>query len=122
MVDFKIANLNNNSDKYIFKKKSNFKRKSNKRLFIESILMFVMSILIVYLNYLIPNKLSLLQNLPTVLNKSFLLIIDIFSVLYDLLLLSFIFISWFLALILLIGSIYRLFRVSKRSYKKAIYK
>ena len=122
MVDFKIPNLNNNSDKYIFKKKSNFKRKSNKRLFTESILMFIMSILIVYLNYLIPNKVSLLQNLPTILNKSFLLIIDIFSVLYDLFLLCFIFISWFIALILLIGSFYRLFRVSKRNYKKNIYK
>ena len=122
MVDFNIQNFNNNSDKYIFKKKSNFKRKSNRRLFTESILMFIMSILIVYLNYLIPNKVSLLQNLPAILNKSFLLIIDIFSVLYDLFLLCFIFISWFIALILLIGSFYRLFRVSKRNYKKNIYK
>ena len=121
MVDFNLPNLNN-SDKYIFKKKSNFKRKSNKRLFTEAILMFFMSILIVYLNYLIPNKLSLLQNLPIILNKSFLLILDIFSVLYDLFLLSFIFISWIIALILLIGSVYRLFRVSKRNYKKTIYK
>ena len=122
MVDFNIPNLNNNSDKYIFKKKSNFKRKSNKRLFTESILMFIMSILIVYLNYLIPNKASLLQNLPTILNKFLLLIIDIFSVLYDLFLFSFIFISWFMALILMIGSVYRLFRVSKRNFKKTIYK
>ncbi len=121
MLDFNIPNLNNNSDKYIFKKKSNFKRKSNRRLFTESILMFIMSILIVYLNYLIPNKVSLLQNLPAILNKSFLLIIDIFSVLYDLFLLCFIFISWFIAFILLIGSFYRLFRVSKRNYKKNIY-
>ena len=122
MADFKIPNLNNNSDKYIFKKNSNFKRKSNKRLFTESILMFIMSILLVYLNHLIPNKVSLLQNLPVILNKSFLLLIDIFSVFYELFLLSFIFISWFIALILMIGSVYRLFRVSKRNYKKNIYK
>jgi len=122
MVDFNIPNLNNNSDKYIFKKKSNFKRKSNRRLFTESIFMFIMSIFLVYLNYLIPNKVSLLQQLPSILNKSFLLIIDIFSVLYDLFLLCFIFISWFIALILLIGSFYRLFRVSKRNYKNNIYK
>ena len=121
MVDFNIPNLNN-SDKYIFKKKSNFKRKSNKRLLIESILMFFLSILIVYLNYLIPNKVSLLQNLPFILNKSFLLIIDILSILYDVFLLSFIFISWFIVLFLLIGSVYRLFRVTKRNYKKTIYK
>ena len=122
MVDFKIPNLNNNSDKYIFKKKSDVKRKSTKRLFIESILMFIMSILLVFLNHLIPNKLSLLQNLPSILNKSFLLIIDIFSVLYDLFLLTFIFISWFVALILLIGSVYRLLRVLRKSSKKTIYR
>ena len=122
MADFKIPNLNNKSDKYIFKKNSNFKRKSNNRLFTESILMFIMSILLVYLNHLIPNKVSLLQNLPVILNKSFLLLIDIFSVFYELFLLSFIFISWFIALILMIGSVYRLFRVSKRNYKKNIYK
>ena len=122
MVDFNIPNLNNNSDKYIFKKGSNFKRKSKKRLFIESILMFILSMLIVYLNFLIPNKVSLLQNLPALLNKSFLLIIEIFSVLYDLFLFSFIFISWFIALILLIGSFYRLYKVTKRNSKKTIYK
>ena len=79
MVDLNIPNLNMKSDKNIFKKKLNLRRKSKKRLFTESFFLFVFSALLVYLNYLIPNKNLLLQNLPSTFNKSFLLLIDLFS-------------------------------------------
>ena len=102
------------SDKYIFKKKLTLKRKSKKRLFIESTFLLILSILLVYINYLIPNKNLLLQNLPSTINKSFLLLIDLFLSLYEIFLVIFIFASYFTALILMIGSFYRLFRVSKR--------
>ena len=122
MADLNIPNLNLKSDKYIFKKKLSLGRKSKRRLFSESALMFVLSLLLVYINYLIPNKNLLLQNLPITFNKSFLLIIDLFSYIYEILLVIFMFISSFTALILMIGSIYRLFRLSKRKSKKIIYK
>ena len=122
MTDLNIPNLNFKSDKYIFKNKLNLRRKSKRRLFTESLFLFILSVLLVYINYLIPNKNLLLQNLPTTLNKSFLLIIDLFSYLYEILLVIFIFFSSFAALILMIGSIYRLFRVSKRKSKNIIYK
>ena len=61
MTDLKIPNLNMNSNKYIFKKKLSLRRKSKKRLFIESALMFILSFLLLYVNYLIPNKILLLQ-------------------------------------------------------------
>ena len=122
MADLKFPNLNMNSDKYIFKKKLSLKRKSKKRLFTESFFLFVFSVLLVYINYLIPNKILLLQNLPTTLNKSFLLTIDLFSHLYEIFLVIFIFASSFAALILMIGSFYRLFRVYKRKSKQFIYK
>ena len=122
MADLNIPNLNIKSDKYIFKKKLNLRRKSKKRLFTESFLLFIFSVLLVYINYLIPNKNLLLQNLPTTINKSFLLLIDLFSYLYDMFLVIFIFASSFTALILMIGSFYRLFRVSKRKSKKISYK
>ncbi len=122
MADLNIPNFNINSDKYIFKKKLNLRRKSKKRLFTESFFLFAFSILLVYINYLIPNKSLLLQNLPTTLNKSFLLIIDLFSYLYEIFLVIFIFASFFIALILMIGSFYRLFRVFKRRSKQIIYK
>ena len=122
MADLNIPNLNIKSDKYIFKKKLNLRRKSKKRLFTESFFLFLFSVLLVYINYLIPNKNLLLQNLPTTINKSFLLLIDLFSYLYDILLVIFIFTSSFTALILMIGSFYRLFRISKRKSKQISYK
>ena len=122
MADLNIPNLNIKSDKYIFKKKLNLRRKSKKRLFTESFFLFIFSIFLVYLNYLIPNKKFLLQNLPITINKSFLLFIDLFSYLYEIFLVIFIFASSFTALILMVGSFNRLFRVSKRKSKQISYK
>ena len=122
MADLNIPNLNIKSDKYIFKKKLSLRRKSKRRLLIESAFLFILSVLLVYINYLIPNKNLLLQNLPSTFNKSFLLLIDLFSYLYEIILVIFIFASSFTALILMIGSFYRLFRVSKRKSKQIIYK
>ena len=118
MADLNIPNLNIKSDKYIFKKKLNLRRKSKRRLFTESIFLFILSILLVYINYLIPNKNLLIENLPSTFNKSFLLLIDLFSYLYEIFLVIFIFVSSFIALILMIGSLYRLFRVTKRKSKQ----
>ena len=122
MVDLNIPNLNINSDKYIFKKKLNLRRKSKRRLFTEAFILFTLSVLLVYINYLIPNKNLLLKNLPSTFNKSLLLLIDLFSYLYEILLVIFIFVSSFTALILMIGSFYRLFKVSRRKSKQIIYK
>ena len=122
MADLKIPNLNMKSDKYIFKKKLTLRRKSKRRLFVESAFLFILSLFLVYINYLIPNKNLLLKNLPMTLNKSFILIIDLFSNLYEIFLVILIFFFYFIALILLLGSFYRLFRVSKRKSKQIIYK
>ena len=122
MADLNIPNLNIKSDKYIFKKKLNLRRKSKRRLFTEAFFLFILSVLLVYINYLIPNKYLMLQNLPMTFNKSFLLLIDLFSYLYEIFLVIFIFVSSFTALILIIGSFYRLFRISKRKSKQIIYK
>ena len=122
MADLKIPNLNIKSDKYIFKKKLNLRRKSKKRLFTESFFLFIFSVVLVYINYLIPNKKLLLQNLPTTINKSFLLFIDFFSYLYEIFLVIFIFASSFTALIFMVSSFYRLFKVSKKKSKQISYK
>ena len=122
MADLNIPNLNIKSDKYIFKKKLNLRRKSKRRLFTESFFLFILSVLLVYINYLIPNKNLLLQKLPSTFNKSFLLLIDLFSYLYEIFLVIFIFVSSFTALILMIGSFNRLFKVSKRKSKQIVYK
>ena len=122
MADLNIPNLNMKSDKYIFKKKLSLRRKSKRRLFSESVFLFIMSLFLVYINYLIPNKNLLLENLPKTFNKSFGLIIELFSNLYEIFLVIFIFVSSLTALVLMIGSFYRIFRVSKRKSKQFNYK
>ena len=122
MADLNIPNLNIKSDKYIFKKKLNLRRKSKKRLFTEAFILFILSVLLVYINYLIPNKNLLLENLPSTINKSFSLLIDLCSYLYEILLLIFIFASSFTALILMIGSFNRLFKLSRRKSKQISYR
>ena len=122
MAELNIPNLNMKSDKYIFKKNLGLRRKSKRRLFTESAFLFILSLILVYINYLIPNKNLLLQKLPSTFNKSLLLLIDLFSYLYEIFLVIFIFVSSFTALILMIGSFNRLFKVSKRKSKQIVYK
>ena len=122
MADLKIPKLNNKSDKYIFKRKLSLRRKSNRRLYTEAFFLFILSLLLFYINYLIPNKNYLLQNLPTSFYKSFELIIDTFSHLLEIILVIYIFVSSFAAMILIIGSFNRLFRIFRKKSKVITYK
>ena len=122
MADLNIPNLNKKSDKYIFKKKLNLRRKSKRRLFTESAFMFIISLFLLYINYLIPNKILLLKSLPTSLNRSFILFMDLISNLSLVFLVIFIFITYFLTLILLIGSLYRMVKIIKRKTKNINYR
>ena len=122
MADLKIPNLNMKSDKYIFKKKLSLRRKSKARLFYESASMFFFSVLLIYINFLIPNKNSLLQNIPVNLNKSVMLFIDLLSNLYEIFLVIFIFLSYIVVGLLLIGSLYRIIKIARRKTKLINYK
>ena len=122
MADLNTPNFNMKSDKYIFKKKLSLRRKSKRRLFTESAFLFILSLLLVYINYLIPNKNLLLQSLPLTFNKSFVLLIDLISNIYEIFLVIFIFVSFLTALIFMVGSFYRLFKIYKRNSKQMIYK
>ena len=122
MADLNIPNLNMKSDKYIFKKKLTLRRKPKKRLFIESALMLISSLFLIYINYLIPNKSFLLQNVPTALDRTFLLFIDLFSNLSDIFLVIFIFISYLVSLFLFIGFFNRIVRIAKRKTRIINYK
>ena len=122
MTDLNIPNLNKKSDKYIFKKKLSLRRKSRKRLFIESSLMLISSLILIYLNYLIPNKNLLFQNLPTTLGKTSMLFFELFSNLYEIFLVLFIIFSFVIIIILSLGSFYRLFRIGIKKTRKISYK
>ena len=122
MADLNIPNLNMKSDKYIFKKKLSLRRKSKKRLLFESAFMFIISVLLVYINYLIPNKNLLLQSLPKTFKNSLVLIVDLFSNLSAIFLVIFIIFSSIITLILLIGCFYRLVRIANRKTRQISYK
>ena len=122
MADLNIPNKNKKNNKYIFKKKLPLRRKSKSRLFTEAVFMFFVSLLLVYINYLIPNKILLLQNLPTAFNKILLLFIKICSMLPEILLVIFMFASLLISLFLMIGSFYRIVRILNRKTKKISYK
>ena len=122
MADLKIPNINMNSNKYIFKKKLSLRRKPKKRLLIESALMLISSLFLIYINYLIPNKSFILQNIPTALNRTLLLFIDLISNLSDIFLVVFIFISYIVSLILFIGFFNRIVRIAKRKTRMINYK
>ena len=122
MSELKIPSLNKKSDKYLFKNKFPLKRKSKTRLLSESFFMLISSLILFYLNYLIPNKSFLFKNFSSNFQNSFILIIDILSYLFQILLVIFIIISLILALILFLGSFYRLVKVFKRRTKQTSYK
>ena len=122
MADLNIPNLNLKSDKYIFKKKLSLRRKSKGRLLSESAFMFILSLFLIYINYLIPDKNLLLQNLSKTLNNAYILIIELISNLYELFLVVFIFVSSVTDLILLVGCFYRIFRVINRKTRQFNYK
>ena len=122
MADLNIPNVNKKSDKYIFKKKLPLRRKSKRKLFNESAFMLILSLLLVYINYLIPNKSLLLQNAPSTLSKLSTLFIEFSSLFLQILLIVFIFTSLLISLFLLIGSFYRLIKIFNRKTKKISYK
>ena len=122
MADLNIPNVNKKTDKYIFKKKLPLRRKSKRTLFTESAFMFFLSIALVYINYLIPNKILLLKNLPIALKELYLFFIEFCSILPKILLVLFIFISLSVSLFLLLGSFYRILKIFNRKTKKINYK
>ena len=114
MADLKIPNLNKNSDKYFFKKKLSLRRKSKSKLINESFIMIFFSALIIYLNYLIPNKILIFNNLLINFSKLFANVLDSISYVYEISLSIFIIFSLLFALILIIGSFSRILKVLKR--------
>ena len=122
MADLKIPNLNNNSNNFLFKKKLSLRRKSKGKLIKESFFMFSFGILIIYLNYLIPNKISIYSNLLNNFDKLKNSILESIFYSYDIFIALFIVISLIFALILMLGTFSRLIKVLKRKSRQFKFK
>ena len=114
MVDLKIPNLNKKSNKFFLKKKLTLRTKSKRKLINESIIMLSLSILIIYLNYIIPNQITILSSLSNNFNKLFANFLLSLSYFYEICIGMFIIISLIFALILMLGSFSRFIKIMKR--------
>ena len=122
MADLKIPNLNMKSDKFLFKKKLSLRRKSKRKLINESFVMLSFSIFIIYVNYVIPNKILIFKSFLNNFGKLITTILRSFSYLYEICLAVFIVFSLILALILVIGAFSRLMKIIKRKSKQINFK
>ncbi len=122
MTDLKIPNLNKSPNKYLFKNKLSIRKKSKSKLIIESFIMLFISALIIYLNFLIPNKSLIFKNLFNNINKLNANIFDSIFYLYEICLFIFIIFSLILVLILILGSFARMIKVLKRKTSRIQFK
>ena len=122
MADLRIPNLNKNPDKFLFKKKLSLRRKSKRKLIKESIVMFSISILIIYIIYIIPNKVSIFISFLDNVVKLFNNILDSISYFYEIFLAVFIVFSLIFTLILMLGTFSRLIKIIKRKSRKISFK
>ena len=122
MADLKIPNLNKNSDNYFFKKKLSLRRKSKSKLIKESFIMLFFGFFIIYLNYLIPNKISIFKNLLNNFSNLITNFLNSISYFYEICLSIFIVFSLILALILILGSFSRMLKVLKRKTSRVNFK
>ena len=122
MADLKIPNWNKNSDKFLFKKKLSLRRKSKRKLLKESFVMLSFSILLFYINHIIPNKISVFNNFSNNFGKLITNIFNSLSYSYEICLAIFIVVSLILALILMLGSFSRLMKIIKRKSRKISFK
>ena len=122
MADLKIPNLNKNSNNFLFKKKLSLRRKSKRNLIKESCFMFSFGSLIIYLKYLIPNKIYIVSNLLNNFSKLKANILVLISYSYQVCIALFIVISLIFAFILMLGTFSRLMKVVKRKSRKYTFK
>ena len=122
MADLKIPNLNKKSDKFFFKKKLTLRRKSKRKLITESFLMFSLSIFIIYLNFLIPDKKIIFDNFFINVNSLLSRLSESFSYFYEICLAILIVLSMIFSMILLLGVFSRLIKIAKRKTRQISFK
>ena len=118
MSELKIPNLNNRSRQYLFKNKLTIKRKSKTKLLSESFLMFISSFILIFLNYLIPQKKILFYSFIDNIYQIYINFLKIFNYFYQILLVLFIIFALITSIILVIGALYRIYRICRRKTRK----
>lgn len=122
MSDLKIPNLKKNSDKFFFKKKLSLRRKSKRRLINEFYLMISFGLFLIYLIFIIPNKIKIFNDFLDNLGKLLSNIWVSLSYFYEICLAIFIVILSIFSLIFILGSFSRLIKILKRKSRNITFK
>ena len=118
MSELKIPNLNKRSRQFLFKNKLTIKRKSRKKLLSESLLMFISSFILIFLNYLIPQKKILFYSFFDNIYQIYINFLNFFKYFYQILLVVFIIFTIITSTILVIGGLYRVYKILRRKTRK----
>ena len=118
MSELRIPNLNNRSRQYLFKNKLTIKRKSKIKLLSESLLMFISSFILIFLNYLIPQKKILFYSFIDNIYQIYINIFDFFKYFFQIILVLFIILTLITSVLLFIGAFYRISKILRRKTKK----
>jgi len=118
MSELKIPNLNNRSRQFLFKNKLTIKRKSKTKLLSESLLMFISSFFLIFLNYLIPQKKILIYSFIDNIYQIYINFLNFFKYFYQILTVLFIIFTLITSFILLIGAFHRIYKILGRKTKK----
>ena len=118
MSELKIPNLNNRSRQFLFKNKLTIKRKSKAKLLSESLFMFISSFILIFFNYLIPQKKILFYSFIDNIYQIYINFLNFFKYFYQILLVLFIIFALITSIVLLIGAIYRVYKILRRKTRK----
>ena len=118
MSELKVPNLNNKSRQFLFKNKLTIKRKSKKKLLSESLLMFISSFILIFLNYLIPQKKILFYSFIDNIYQIYINFLNFFKYFYQILLVVFIIFALITSIILVIGALNRIYKILRRKIRK----
>ena len=118
MADLKIPNLYKNSDKFLFKKKLSLRRKSKRKLIKESFVLLLLSVFLIFLFNIIPNKLSVFNNFQNNIIIFLTTISKSISYLYEICLVLFIIVIVIFNLFLLLGVFSRVKKILKRKSRQ----
>ena len=122
MSELKIPNLNNRSRQFLFKNKLTIKRKSKTKLLSESLLMFISSFILIFLNYLIPQKKILFYSFIDNFYQIYINFLNFFKYFYQILLVVFIIFTLVTSIILFVGALSRIYKILKRKTRKFNFK
>ena len=122
MADLKVPNLNNKSKQYLFKNKLPIAKKSKSKLLKESILMILAGLLIFAIGYYIPSQDLLFNGFKSNLNNIYTNLILLITYSFQVILVLFIVLTKISAVILFMGSLYRLHKILKKKNKRAIFR